>query len=212
MSIKILSHRGYWKTAAEKNKISSFKRSFSSSFGTETDIRDICGKLVISHDPPPDDHHLTAEEFLLEYINYSTDLPLALNIKSDGLQCHLKHLLEKFSIKNYFVFDMSIPDTLSYIQAGMNVFIRQSEYERIPVFLHQADGVWLDSFVREWFDESTISSYIERGKKVCIVSPELHRREHLEFWGHLRQMSLLQSGQVMLCTDLPERAREFFNV
>ena len=210
MSIKILSHRGYWKTADEKNMKSSFRRSFSLSFGTETDIRDLAGTLVISHDPPID-NQVTVEEFLLEYINHGIDLPLALNIKSDGLQNQLKNLLEKFSIKNYFVFDMSIPDTLSYIQSGMNVFIRQSEYERIPVFLDQAKGVWLDSFEEEWYDESTLSAYVKRGIDVCIVSPELHGRYYLKLWHNLRRMNVLHSGQIMICTDLPEHAREFFN-
>ena len=46
----ILSHRGYWKDVNEKNQQVSFERSFSLGFGTETDIRDYKGELVISHD------------------------------------------------------------------------------------------------------------------------------------------------------------------
>ena len=50
--MKILSHRGYWKTAEEKNTATAMHRSFSLGFGTETDVRDYNGKLVISHDIP----------------------------------------------------------------------------------------------------------------------------------------------------------------
>ena len=44
----ILSHRGFWKTKDEKNTITSFKRSFDCGFGTETDLRDHDGEIVIS--------------------------------------------------------------------------------------------------------------------------------------------------------------------
>ena len=48
----ILSHRGYWKSEKERNQEVAFHRSFDLGYGTETDIRDIQGKLVISHDMP----------------------------------------------------------------------------------------------------------------------------------------------------------------
>ena len=48
----ILSHRGYWKSEEERNQEVAFHHSFDLGYGTETDIRDIQGKLVISHDMP----------------------------------------------------------------------------------------------------------------------------------------------------------------
>ena len=51
----ILSHRGYWKLEEERNRAAAFQRSFDLGYGTETDIRDIQGKLVISHDMPRGD-------------------------------------------------------------------------------------------------------------------------------------------------------------
>ena len=39
---------------------------------------------------------------------------LALNIKSDGISEILKKTLKKYSIKNYFVFDMSVPELIQY--------------------------------------------------------------------------------------------------
>ena len=195
--------------ADEKNAKLALERSFSLSFGTETDVRDMCGELVISHDPPVG-APLTVEEMLVEYVNHNKGLPLALNIKADGLQKQLKDVLKKYSIENYFVFDMSIPDTIGYLSAEMNVFTRQSEFEKTPAFFEQAKGVWLDAFVNEWFDEKVISGHVESGKQVCIVSPELHRREHRGFWESLRSVNVLRTGRVMLCTDFPEEARAFF--
>ncbi|MEL6681407.1 MAG: hypothetical protein AAFQ09_02035, partial [Pseudomonadota bacterium] len=48
----VISHRGYWKTAEEKNTKTAFERSFSLGYGTETDFRDLDRQLVIAHDPP----------------------------------------------------------------------------------------------------------------------------------------------------------------
>ena len=59
----IISHRGYWKCVDEKNTEIAFSRSFELDFGTETDVRDCLGKLVISHDMP-DGSEIHFEEFL----------------------------------------------------------------------------------------------------------------------------------------------------
>ena len=89
----ILSHRGYWKEANEKNLPVAFERTFSLGFGTETDIRDFKSELVISHDIA-DENSISAKEMFEIYNKYDNTLPLALNIKADGLQIKLKELLE----------------------------------------------------------------------------------------------------------------------
>ena len=48
--MEIISHRGLWNNTREKNSTQAFKRSFGFKIGTETDIRDYRGELVISHD------------------------------------------------------------------------------------------------------------------------------------------------------------------
>ncbi len=203
--MKILSHRGYWKTAEEKNTRTAFERSFSLGFGTETDIRDLAGELVISHDMPRE-RALSASEFFEIYQKENLDLELALNIKSDGLQLPLLGLLEEYSIGNYFLFDMSIPDALVCLRHGLKCFTRQSEYEPDPAFYPQADGVWIDGFHGEWWDETLIQRHLDASKKVCIVSPDLHRRPHQPFWDALAGWSIRSHPALMLCTDLPEDA------
>lgn len=206
----VLSHRGYWKSDIEKNQISAFKRSFALGFGTETDIRDYAGKLVISHDMP-NAGCLELADFFTLYKSFGSELPLALNIKADGLQSELGVLLRRFEINNYFVFDMSVPDALSYLKHGLSVFTRQSEYEQIPSFYMQAAGVWLDEFHRHWIDQAVIARHIEARKRVCIVSPDLHRRDYLQEWAHYREIEReLEVSDLMICTDHPEEARSFF--
>ena len=207
--MKILSHRGYWKEEAEKNTIEAMRRSFSLGFGTETDVRDYNGDLFISHDIA-DENAISFQKFLEIYGEYSKDLPLALNIKSDSLQLKLKEALARNKIENYFLFDMSIPDALGYLRNEVkNVFTRQSEYEKDPSFYEKANGVWLDSFEGDWFDNNLISAHLAKGKMVCIVSPELHKRSHLESWKKYKFLSTEKN--LFLCTDFPEEAREFFN-
>lgn len=207
----ILSHRGYWHSNHEKNTRVAFERSFSLGFGTETDVRDFDGKLVISHDPAHRDA-MPIEEFLEIYRRFSTQLTLALNVKADGLQHELKRQLEAYEVQNYFVFDMAVPDSLGYLRQGMPAYTRHSEYEPTPPYYERAQGVWMDEFNGHWIEEQTISAHLVAGKAVCIVSPELHGRTFEEEWAHYRDIEAkLGVTNIMLCTDFPERAKEFFD-
>jgi hypothetical protein len=209
----ILSHRGYWENISEKNLSISFERSFSLSFGTETDIRDYKGKLVISHDIP-DEKSITVDELFKIYnkYNHNLPLPLALNIKADGLQVKLKELLLKYDINNYFVFDMSVPDGLQYLKYDIKSFTRESEYETIPSFYDDSCGVWLDEFYDHWIKKETIEKHIDNNKNICIVSPDLHKREYKKEWQHYKNIEKeLEIDNLMICTDYPEEAKEFFN-
>jgi len=205
----ILSHRGYWLSAEEKNSASAFARSFEAGFGLETDVRDQGGQLVISHDPPVGQVQAFSE-FLRLHQEVNPELWLALNIKSDGLQPLLKREIDRLGVANYFVFDMSVPDALSYCRAGMPTFTRQSEYEAQPAYYDQAFGVWLDSFIGDWLTEDLMIGHLKANKRLCIVSPELHRRPHLAFWEKLRAMPVVRDDAIMLCTDFPSAAKEFF--
>lgn len=207
----ILSHRGYWKEMSEKNFPISFERSFSLGFGTETDVRDYKGELVISHDIA-DENCVSVKEMLEIYNKYDNTLPLALNIKADGLQVKLKELLEKYKIENYFVFDMSVPDGLQYLKHDIKAFTRESEYEKVPSFYEEACGIWLDEFQGHWIIKEVIEKHIKNNKQICIVSPDLHKREYKKEWQHYKEIEKeLGINNLMICTDYPEEAKEFFD-
>lgn len=208
--MEIISHRGYWKSSDEKNTNVAFDRSFIGQFGTETDIRDFNGDLVISHDIA-DSNSISVEEFLKCYNKHNCSGTLALNVKADGLQEKVKKQLEAYEIKNYFFFDMSIPDTIGYMNANLNFFSRQSEYEPIPPFYEKCNGIWLDAFIDIWFDETLITKHITNGKTVALVSPELHKRDQISFWKMLKDAELHLKENIILCTDFPEHATKFFD-
>ena len=203
--MQIISHRGYWKTSQEKNSEVAFARSFDLGFGTETDVRDLNGQLVISHDPPTEGA-MALDAFLK--LHAGRPLPLALNIKSDGLATQLKAAAAAAGLQNYFVFDMSVPDMRHYKNEGVPFYTRLSECEPDPVFLDDAAGVWLDSFESTWFNLDTLRGLLARPLTVCVVSSELHKRDHQALWSLLSP--LRTAHNLMLCTDLPEEAQQHF--
>jgi glycerophosphoryl diester phosphodiesterase len=203
--VKIISHRGFWHVQSEKNTETAFCRSFELGFGTETDVRDSLGELVISHDMPSGEEMTLST--LLSLMGKDQQL-LAINIKADGLAKLLCKTMSDYCRTNWFVFDMSIPDTRDHLAAGNPVFVRMSEVELNPVWIDRVEGVWLDSFDNEWFDHSLILALISRGKRVCVVSSELHGREYTNLWNKL--LPLATEEKLVLCTDFPVKAKEFF--
>lgn len=207
--MKIISHRGWWNELGERNLRSAFVRSFDNGLGTETDLRDVCGRIVISHDMPRGDE-ITFEEVL--QIMDGRNLPLALNIKADGQVAEILRLLKKYGHTNYFTFDMSIPDMVVQTAAGGRVFTGWSDILNPPVMLDRCAGVWLDTFFSSWWTPGTIDGLLEQGKAVCVVSEDLHKRPNEEQWAMLRQCRLFASDELILCTDRPSEALQYFGV
>lgn len=206
--MRIISHRGYWKTTDERNTEIAFIRSFELGFGTETDLRDLDGNIVISHDMPRHDAKPMKFDFLLSlYVDSGCSEILALNVKADGLQVKVQESLDKFGVRNYVLFDMSTPDLLVTQRAGLRYLTRMSDLEPTPALLQDAHGVWLDEFYEGWFDPSILFEVLETGKQPFIVSPELHGRLYEERWEMLKQFT---NHDFVLCTDLPEQARVYF--
>lgn len=209
--MEIISHRGYWKSFEEKNQFVSFKRSFSLGFGTETDLRDCDGEIVISHDIPlKNSNIISIDEFFELYKSNNIESTLALNIKSDGLQEILKEKLLAYKIENYFVFDMSIPDTRGYIRNDIKFFVRLSEVENTLIYKELAKGVWLDAFEGLWYSPEYIFELLYQNLKIAIVSFELHRRDHISHWQWIKDHKIHLHHNIILCTDLPEEAKTFF--
>ncbi|WP_191218680.1 hypothetical protein [Agrobacterium salinitolerans] len=204
---RILAHRGFWIKPEEKNSKGALLRALNSGYGIETDVRDLNGDLVISHDPPTVEA-LSFEWLLDQYVQTNSVGVLALNIKSDGLAKQLNNMLADRSIVSAFVFDMSVPDTLSYLSLETAVFCRMSEYE--PTAAFDTPGVWLDNFSGEFDQLGSAAKLFEQKKAVAFVSPELHKRPHREFWQKLKPHVLEHNERVLICTDFPDQAEEYF--
>ena len=136
-------------------------------------------------------------------------MTLAINIKSDGLHKKINSMLYKYKIKNYFLFDMSIPDSMAYLDLNEIVYYRMSEYENVASSIKGVKGIWLDQFKGNWFNNKSLERIISNWNNVCIVSPELHGRSYSECWSLLKSTSNYKD--VMICTDYPDKAKEYFN-
>jgi hypothetical protein len=205
-----MAHRGYWLDPKEKNTAIAFSRALTHGFGIETDFRDLDGQLVVSHDIPLVGA-MSADQFIAIFKACPVNAPLALNIKSDGLQHLIGKFVQEASFPNFFVFDMAVPDMRAYIDIRIPAYTRQSEYENAPALLSSSQGVWLDAFESTWYDLGVINTILAQDKGVAIVSPELHGRPHLELWQWLKMNKLHAQSLVSLCTDFPLQAQEFFN-
>ena len=207
MKQRILSHRGCWKQGFAKNSLAAIAHSFSQGFGIETDIRDSAGQLVISHDIPSPG--CLAISDVLEAASASGGRQtLALNIKADGLCEVLRPSLRRYPQLDCFVFDMSVPDMRAYLAAGISTFTRLSDVEPTPAWLDHCNGVWLDAFASEWYGTQEVRELLGTGKRVCVVSPELHGRPHADLWRALKPW--WSNDALMLCTDHPDDALHFF--
>lgn len=208
--MEILAHRGMWTLPEEKNTLNAIQKAFVNGLGIETDLRDYNGKLVISHDVANDTSPLTEEMFKM-YRDLGLNVQLALNVKADGIQKMLGELLEHYQIKNYFLFDMSVPELVVNDARGLYYYTRNSDIESDCVMYQRASGVWVDYFYDDlWLNEQVLAKHINQKKKVCIVSPELHGKNYKQLWKLLKDTGLYENELVTLCSDRPMEAREYF--
>lgn len=209
--MEILAHRGYWNAKLTQNSLKSFSEALRKGYGFESDLRDYMGNLVISHDIA-NSNAPNCEDVFAMLNKYGDKHCFAINIKADGLDNLLLEKLSKYKINNYFTFDMSIPQMLEYRSKGITYFTRQSEYEPKPALYKDAAGVWLDSFEDDsWITQNLIIEHQEKEKMLCIVSPELHKRERLSFWKRLGAFAI-DFSKIKLCTDFPDEAKIFFRL
>lgn len=226
MSIKIIQHR------VEKSEDISVTQVHNKNSGIEMDVRDYQGDLVICHDIPVS-NQLLFEDFVKDFKEkFSDNLTLAINIKSAGIQKKLKVILNKYDLKDYFTFDMAVPDSLGYINQKLNPYIRHSDYEKNPIennpyLYNNSVGIWLDQFEESgthqglWFNANTILTHLKNKKKVCIVSPELHawgridentyKAKWAEYKNLFANIPTESHENIAICTKHPIEALKFFN-
>ena len=208
--MKILAHRGYWSDGIHKNSPQAIHRALEHGFGFESDVRDYMGEMVISHNIA-DSTCQKAEEVFQWLHEYQDKFCFAINIKADGLKDILQNYFHKYDIRNYFLFDMSVPQMVEFREMGLRYFTRQSEVEPRPCMYEDAAGVWIDGFwSMEWITEELVMNHLAAGKEVCLVSPDLHGKAYREFWQMVKGWHI-DDSKLFLCTDYPDEAKEYFD-
>lgn len=203
---RVLTHRGLWSSPDDQNEPESLAGALAEGWGIETDVRDFGGQLVISHDPPRGDEPRLGEE-ACRWAQIPSAETVALNIKADGLADALALEFNKVKASlDVFFFDMSAPQTISFIERGLPIASRLSEIEPLSLgvtgFASEPRIVWLDCFRTDWFlGDSTVSEAVE-SSRTYLVSPEIHGRDPRVAWDWVAE--LRQRGHdVGICTDRP---------
>jgi hypothetical protein len=137
---------------------------------------------------------------------------VAINVKADGLLPMLEQDLAAagLDLRRGYAFDMSVPEMRAYVARSFPVFTRESEYEHDPAFLDMAQGIWIDNFSGHFKQAERAARRLSEGRRVAIVSPELHGRPHLTLWEELRAAALHERDGFAICTDFPREALQFF--
>jgi hypothetical protein len=204
---RIVAHRGIWEHRDECNTQEGLSRALSEGFGIEFDVRDRHKTVVVSHDPPSDDalkfrdllKHWKTQDML------DSSAHLAINVKSDGLVSDFVEMQQELGDTNYYFFDMSFPQQRAFIQGGLPIAERVSEFEAPNALSLEAGGIsrlWLDAFESDWWLESSQASNISPRSRITIVSPELHGRDPRVVWQWFAG-AVREGFDVSICTDRP---------
>jgi hypothetical protein len=211
--MNILAHGGWSVMPEERDLPSAYYRALEAGMGIVVPVRDHDGRLVISCGPASDEAS-SFEEFLDERPVWPGRPPVvAIRVCADGLARLLTRALLHTEGIVPCLFGMSVTDMPAYMDGNIPIFVRQSEHEPQPPFYEFAEGVWLDSFERDWFDERLIMNHLRAGKLVTVVSPELHDRSQEDLWGRLKKLQDTlgdHAARLQLCTNQPQSARAFF--
>lgn len=212
--INVLAQGGWYVMPEEKDLPSAYYRALEAGMGIVVPVRDHDGLLVISHGPASD-QSASFDEFLAERPIWPGNTPvIALQVCSNGLSPLLHRSLLKASGLAPYLYGMTVTDIPGYLDGQIPLYVRQSEHETQPPFYEFAEGVWLDSFERDWFDERLIMQHLRAGKLVTVVSPETNGREHEPMWetiAKLQEKLGELAASLQLCTTRPHEALEYFS-
>lgn len=201
---RVFCHRGLWDSRTPANSTAAIENALDAGFSLETDLRDHCGEIVVSHDPVKNSEDLITLSKLRNMAR-AKDGYLALNIKSDGLVS----LIRKQEANEFF-FDMSSPEAIRYRNAGFDVALRLSDFEPeiVPKGL-PSRWLWLDGFQDDWFLKAPAPIF-DDFDRIVVVSPELHGREKTNVWTWVAD-NWRSSDKWCICTDYPLEFMRFLN-
>lgn len=180
---KTIIHRGW----NGDNSHLGILKALDNGYGVEFDVRDVGGKLYITHDPFLREAQMEqAQELsqLFDSIHFMDPGPLkdpewgplAINIKSAGLGPALKKMIDGFKIRNYFFFDLPGPDMVEYHDLGLKYAQRVSDRE-INVLTTPPPIVVIDEYQSQHYTEFMKEARaFSQDLKIMAVCPSLRGR------------------------------------
>jgi len=224
MAVEILAHRANLTgpRPPTENSVDACRQALEEGFGLEIDLRrEHHGDFYISHDAAP----RTAENALDSYrdlFQRHPGQPIAVNVKELGYEDALIDLQREGAFGRrgfYFDFELLEPDNpgrtqrlLASLPGGKAVHLAarlSDRHEPLAQCLSiPASAVWADEFDSLWLTEQEIAACRRAGRRVYVISPELHgfsEKERLDRWANFKEWKI--DG---LCSDYALEARDFF--
>ncbi|MCW2994085.1 MAG: Glycerophosphoryl diester phosphodiesterase [Conexibacter sp.] len=214
-SLQVLAHRGLLDgpDPARENLLTALSAAAAAGFGSELDVREDAGALVLSHDPAPWAPDRDATAFLSD--PPGDDLLHAFNVKDPGAVLPAVDVLAAAgALHRVFFFDVELacPDleeaaALAAAVAARGGAVARRLSDREPALAAilsdpQVEHVWLDEWDGPWVDAPLVARLRDAGKSTWYVSPELHRPQPVASlrprWEQLRAW-----GAHGICTDHP---------
>ena len=221
----ILAHRAnlFGPAPREENSLDMVERALDMGFGLETDLRRGTGQqFYISHDAVPVTQANVLDSYTALFARHP-DVLLAINIKELGYEDELIRLQASGIFGNagfYFDFELLEPASPGLSQHKIRA-LPNGEHTRLAARISDrgeslrqclsipAETVWADEFDGAWLTQAHIRELQSAGRRIIIVSPELHGCDETE---RLRRWTAFKdSGVDGICTDYSIAADKFFN-
>lgn len=221
----ILAHRGNVRgpDRETENTVEAYRVAVEAGFGLEIDVRrDRAGGFYISHDIANRTEANCLEAFEPVFRAHA-DCVVAVNVKELGYELDLAQLVQRGVFGNRaFLFDAELlePRNRGRTQrlvrrtlATQAVLLanRVSDRDETVEQCLEIPGevVWADEFDRFWLDQPTIQRLRASGRRIYVISPELHgfdRDLRLQRWADFKRWQV--DG---ICTDFANDAHAYFN-
>ena len=166
-----------------KHRVNNSKelKRLDNQYGVEIDLRSKNKSIYLHHDP-----YIKGELFSSWIKNYNHKL-LVLNVKEEGLENQILKILKKNKIKKFFFHDQTFSSILKNMHRT-KVSVRSSEYEglkKINILFKRIKWLWVDNFKKISLEKKFYLFLKKKKVKICIVSPELVKKERLKEIGKI---------------------------
>ena len=194
---EIIVHRASTDTC--ENCIEGIKNYIKSGFGVELDLREKNNSVYMSHDEMESGAMFEDACRLCSGVSNM----LALHIKEIKIVPKVLEFLEKFSIKNYFMYNTEGYDLTKFSNQIISAYYASDRPEKVNEKI-----LWCDEYKTKWYDKEIIGSLNNKQKILYAVSIELFEdctmEEIFQEWKRL-----IKFGFDGICTNYPNELKEF---
>tara|TARA_Y100000817_G_C16802188_1_gene520221 strand:- start:629 stop:1237 length:609 start_codon:yes stop_codon:yes gene_type:complete len=195
--IEIFAHRAIFNGIENSAKSIPYYKKLG--IGIELDLRYNNNQVYISHDPTNNGDFF--EEVCKQYDKSS--IKLALHIKENEALNPTIKILEKYSIKNYFLFN-----TENFEYSNLVDKTKIADYVVKQDQNIKAKILWCDELQNKWYSEKIVKNLHERKKLIYVMSLEVLEKCD-EKSVYLEWERLINLGVDGICTKYPEKLIKF---